>query len=160
MKTLTTAASGALLLIAIASPSQAQNIVSWQTIKGIAQANNMVGGIAGGGQPWSTLEGGGAVVELTTGQVQFAVVGLVLAGGNTIGTPGGVNQVKGTLVCGPGSASPKVIDTQLVPLGARGNAAFNGSFSSSTASCSPMDVAFLVRTATGAWIGNGSVRSP
>jgi hypothetical protein len=79
--------------------------------------------------------------------------GLVLAGGNTIGTPGAVNQVKGTLVCGPGSASPTVIDTPLVPLDAQGNAEFSGSFSSSTAGCSPMDTAFLVRTAAGAWIG-------
>ena len=86
--------------------------------------------------------------------------GLVLAGGNTIGTPGAVNQVKGTLVCGPGSASPIVIDTPLVPLDAQGNAEFSGSFSSSTAGCSPMDAAFLIRTAGGAWIGNGSVRLP
>ena len=160
MKTLTTAAFVAVLLTAIASPSQAQNIVSWQTIKGIAQANNVVGGIAGGGQPWSTSEGGRVVVELTTGEVQFVVVGLVLAGGNAIGTPDAVNQVKGTLVCGPGSASQKVIDTPLVPLNARGNASFAGSFSSSTASCSTKDVVFLVRTATGAWIGNGAVRIP
>jgi hypothetical protein len=40
MKTLTTAAFGAVLL-AIAAPSQAQNIVAWLTIKGIAQANNI-----------------------------------------------------------------------------------------------------------------------
>ena len=86
------------------------------------------------------------------------------AGGGAIGTPGeGVNavdQVKGTLVCRPGSASPTVIDTPLVPLSAQGNAQFVGSFSSSTAACSPMDVAFLLRNANGAWIGNGSVRVP
>ena len=164
MKTLTTAAFGAVLLTAIASPSQAQNIVVWESIKGIAQATNVVGGIAGSGTPWSTREGGGVVVELTSGQVEFAVVGLVRAGGGAIGTPGegvnAVNQVKGTLVCGPGSASPTVIDTPLVPLSAQGNAQFAGSFSSSTAACSPMDVAFLIRNANGAWIGNGSVRVP
>ena len=159
MKALTTAALTAILLTAIASPSQAQNIAVWRTIIGIAQANNMVGGITGGGQPWSTREGE-VLVDLDTGLVVFEVRGLVLAGGNAIGTPGPVNQVKGTLVCGPGSASPTVIDTPLVPLSPQGNAAFDGSFSSSTGGCSPTDVAFLIRTASGAWIGNGSVKIP
>jgi hypothetical protein len=59
-----------------------------------------------------------------------------------------------------GSASPTVIDTTLVPLSAQGNAEFAGSFSSSTAGCSPTDVAFLIRVSAGAWIGNGSVRLP
>src|SRR6201993_4054166 len=159
MKTLGTAALGAVFLAAFASPSQAQNIVVWRAIVGIAQASNVLGGITGGGQPWSTREGE-ALVELDNGFVVFEVRGLVLAGGNTIGTPGAVNQVKGTLVCGPGSPSPTVIDTPLVPLDAQGNATFDGSFSSSTAACSPTDVAFLIRTAGGAWIGNGSVRIP
>ena len=119
----------------------------------------MVGGITGGGQPWSTREGE-VLVELDSGFVEFEVRGLVLAGGNTIGTPGPVTQVKGTLVCGPGSASPTVIDTPLVPLSAQGNAEFSGSFSSSTAGCHATDVAFLIRVSAGAWIGNGSVRLP
>ena len=159
MKTLGITALAAILLAAFASPSQAQNIVVWRTIIGVAQAGNVVGGITGGGQPWSTREGE-VLVQLDSGFVVFEVRGLVLAGGNTIGTPGPVNQVKGTLVCGPGSASPIVIDTPLVPLDAQGNAEFSGSFSSSTAGCSPMDAAFLIRTAGGAWIGNGSVRLP
>jgi hypothetical protein len=159
MKALGTAALSAVLLTAIASPSRADNIVVWRTIIGIEQAGNMVGGITGGGQPWSTREGE-VLVSLDSGFVEFEVRGLVLAGGNTIGTPGPVTQVKGTLVCGPGSASPTVIDTALVPLDAQGNAEFSGSFSSSTAGCSAMDVAFLDRTAGGAWIGNGAVRLP
>jgi len=159
MKILGTAALGAVFLAAIASPSRAQDIVVWRAIIGIEQAANVVGGITGGGQPWSAHEGE-ALVELTSGFVVFEVRGLVLAGGNTIGTPGPVNQVKGTLVCGPSSASPTVIDTPLVPLNAQGNATFNGSFSSSTAACSATDVAFLIRTAGGAWIGNGSIRVP
>ena len=160
MKTLGTAALAAVLLTASAFPSQAQNIVVWRAIIGIAQAGKsrrryhrrraaLVGargrGLSRAGQRLCRV---------------FEVRGLVLAGGNTIGTPGAVNQVKGTLVCGPGSASPTVIDTALVPLDAQGNAEFSGSFSSSTAGCSAMDVAFLVRTAGGAWIGNGAVRLP
>jgi hypothetical protein len=159
MKTLSATVLGALLLTATASPSRADNIAVWRTIIGIAQAGNVVGGITGGGQPWSAREGA-VLVVLDSGFVEFEVRGLVLAGGNTIGTPGPVTQVKGTLVCGPGSASPTVIDTPLVPLDAQGNAEFSGSFSSSTGGCSATNVAFLVRTAGGAWIGNGSVRIP
>ena len=49
MKLLTTSAIGALLLVAIASPSQADGSdhVRWKTIIGIAQAGNMVGGVTG-----------------------------------------------------------------------------------------------------------------
>jgi hypothetical protein len=159
MKTLGTAAVGAFLLVAIASPSEANDSVRWRTIIGIEQAANMVGGITGGGQPWSTRSGE-VYVNLSDGTVEFEVRGLVLAGGNTIGTPGAVTQVKGTLVCGPASATPVVIDTDLVPLSPQGNAEFDGSFSSSTAGCSATDVAFLIRVAAGAWIGNGSVRVP
>ena len=59
MKTLTTSAVGALLLVAIASPSQADDsgFVRWETIIGIEQASNVVGGITSGGQPWSAREG-------------------------------------------------------------------------------------------------------
>ena len=98
MKTFGITAFAALLLAAFASPSQAQNIVVQRTIIGIAQASDVVGGITGGGQPWLVREGE-VLVELDNGFVVFEVRGLVLAGGNTIGTPGAVNQVKGTLVC-------------------------------------------------------------
>jgi hypothetical protein len=159
MKTLIAGTFGAILLAGISAPSQAQDIVVWRTIKGITQAGNVVGGITGGGNPWSTREGE-ALAELTSGIVEFEVRGLVMAGGNNIGTPGAINQVKGTIVCGPGSATPKVIDTPLVALDAQGNAEFSGSFSSSTAGCSATDVAFLIRNTVGGWIANGSIRVP
>ena len=60
MKTLGITALATLatvLLAAFASPSRAQNIVVWRAIIGIAQAGNVVGGITGAGQPWSTREG-------------------------------------------------------------------------------------------------------
>jgi hypothetical protein len=91
MKTLSAAVLGALLLTATASPSRADNIAVWRTIIGIAQAGNVVGGITGGGQPWSAREGA-VLVVLDSGFVEFEVRGLVLAGGNTIGTPGPVTQ--------------------------------------------------------------------
>jgi hypothetical protein len=167
MKTLTTSAVGALLLGAIASPSQADDsgLVRWKKIIGIEQATNVVGNppntVTGGGQPWSTLDGE-VVVNLEDGSVDFEVRGLVLAGGNSIGTPDGVTNVKGTLVCGlMAGETTTIISTNPVPLSAQGNAEFSGSFTSSTAGCSATDVAFLItNAANGAWIGNGAVRVP
>jgi hypothetical protein len=162
MRALRTAVGCALFLVALASPSIADNgsdSVRWKTIIGIAQAGNVVAGIGGGGQPWSTL-GGEAHVDLRNSMIEFEVRGLVLAGGNTIGTPDAITQVKGTLVCGPASAMPVIIDTPLVTLSAQGDAEFDGSFTSSTAGCSATDVAFLIRIAANRWIANGSVRVP
>ncbi len=156
MKTLIASAVGALLLVAIASPSRANDNVSWETIIGIQQASNVVGGITGGGQPWSTL-GGSVSVNLSEGTVAFQVRGLVLAGGNAIGTPGPVTSVMGTLVCGVTSTTPQVINTSPVPLSPQGDAQFSGSFTSSTGGCIGTTQAFLIRTTTGAWLANGSV---
>jgi hypothetical protein len=158
MKTLITAALGAVLLTAVASPSQAQRIVVWRTVTGIAQPGNVVGGITGAGQPWSAREGE-IFVELDSGVVFFEVRGLVLAGGNSIGTRGSVSLVSGTLVCGPGSPHPVIVRTPFVELDAQGNASGSGTFGP-TAGCSPTDVAFLFRVQNGNWIANGSVRVP
>jgi hypothetical protein len=168
MKTLTTSAVGALLLAAIASPSQADDsgFVRWKKIIGVAQAGDVVGNppntVTGGGQPWSTLDGD-VVVNLNEGSVYFEVRGLVLAGGNSIGTPGAVTKVVGTLLCGLAAGeTTTVISTKPVALSAQGNAEFSGSFSSSTTGCSATDVAFLLvaNAAKGPWIGNGAVRVP
>jgi hypothetical protein len=168
MKTLTASAVGALLLGAIASPSQADDsgLVRWKKIIGVAQAKNVVGNppntVTGGGQPWSTLDGE-VVVNLEDGSVDFEVRGLVLAGGNAIGTPDAVTNVVGTLLCGlMPNETTTIISTNPVPLSAQGNAEFSGSFSSSTTGCSATDVAFLLvaNAAGGAWIGNGAVRVP
>jgi hypothetical protein len=168
MKTLTTTAVGALLLLAFASTSQADDsaFVRWKKIIGVAQAGNMVGNppntATGGGQPWSTLDGD-AVVNLSEGAVYFQVRGLNLAGGNAIGTPDNVTNVVGTLVCGlMPNETTSLIDTQAVPLSAEGNAEFFGTFNSSTSGCSATDVAFLIRAAAGTepWIGNGTGRVP
>jgi hypothetical protein len=163
MKTLVAVPLGALLLAAIlpehAVGDAKSGGVHWRTIIGIEQAGNIVGGITGGAQPWSTL-GGQANVDLVNNKVEFDVRGLVLAGGNSIGTPDGVTQVEGTLVCAP-SGTPKIINTPPVTLSPKGNAEFSGSFTSSAAGCSPTDVAFLIRIlASGLWIANGAVRVP
>jgi hypothetical protein len=149
---------GALFLGAFsaAGGARADTIVSWVKIVGIIQPGNAVGGITGGGEPWSTL-GGHATVDLTNSLATFYVSGLVLAGGDAIGTTGPITSVKGTLVCNPSSATPTVIDTALVPLSAEGDATFIGSVSSKTASCSATSVAFLIRVKSGHWLANGAV---
>ncbi len=150
------------------SSMAASPIVSWDDINGIIQATNLVGlgtgQVTGGAQPWST-KNGSAEVNLETRMVQFIVHGLVFAGGNFIGTPGPIQQVKGTLVCdtngSAGGGNSVLVDTDLVPLDEQGNAHFVGEVGSLPAAClTEPDIAFLIRTAGGAWIANGAVRKP
>lgn len=147
---------------AIASPL---DTVRWQSVIGIAQANNVVGSgtgaVTGAPGPWSALDGR-VKVDLGRGRVDFSVRGLVLAGGNSIGTPGPVLEVKGTLVCdtdGSGSGGNSVlVDTPLVDLGDEGDARYFGTFGPLPAVCtSEPDIAFLIRAGSGRWIANGAV---
>jgi hypothetical protein len=142
--------------------SSSKNIVSWQTMVGVNPltplGSNVVAGIMPGGQPWSTL-GGKAYVDLLNSVVYFKIKGLALAGGASIGTPATITEVKGTLVCNPGT-TPTIIDTPLVPLDGQGNASFYGSVSASTAACSPSAVAFLIRGSNEHWFANGAVQVP
>ncbi len=140
--------------------------LEWKDIVGIISPGNTVGSgtgkVTGGGAPWHTSRGH-AEVNLTTGDIQFDVEGLVLAGGNSIGTPDGVTTVKGTLVCdttGTGSTNSTVVDTPLVALSTKGNARFRGNLGSLPAACTGQpNIAFLVRTGGGAWIASGMVRT-
>ncbi len=134
-----------------ATGAQAQE-VQWQTIIGIIQAGNVVRGIPGGGQPWSTT-GGEAAVDLGTGDIAFRVTGLVLAGGDAIGTRANITEVRGTVVCGNSARA----DTPLVPLSAQGDAEFSGNVAIPPG-CD--NTVFLIRIPAGRWIANGSVRIP
>jgi hypothetical protein len=170
MKTTSWGAIGvALLLVALSPAGRADdrgNTVSWETIIGTffigampGTSANTVGGVIGGGEPWSTL-GGHAYVDLSNGIVDFQVKGLVLAGGNGIGTTGGIPKVEGTLVCSPAS-SPMVFNTPAVTLSAQGNAEFHGSFGPLPTVCTPTSVAFLIVIPTNNhWIANGAVVAP
>jgi hypothetical protein len=138
--------------------------VQWKDIIGIIQAANAVGSgtgkVTGGGQPWHT-QSGNAQVDLASGRLQFHVNGLVLAGGNSIGTPDNVTMVKGTLVCdttGTLNGNSDLVDTELVALSATGDARFNGDVGPLPATCAEPNLAFLIRTAGGAWIASGDVR--
>ncbi len=138
------------------------SLVRWQTIVGnITVSNNdAVGGILPGTTPWSTT-GGSARVNLATGHVSFDVDGLVLNGGNATGTPDGINQVEGTLVCNAGGGNQTVFTTHPVPLDARGNADFSGKFNAIPGTCT--NPLFLIRIGPAIdpvqhWIGTGAVR--
>jgi hypothetical protein len=176
-KVITLGAIGMLLLGTLSVTTAQAKEVSWRTIVGIVEAANVVGTSPGivGGAPWSTL-GGGAQVDLGTGKVQFQVKGLVLAAGAAeafgltglpIGTPDGVTDVEGTLVCdlddsaGSGTAT---VDTPSVPLSSTGDAQFSGSFAAPLppACTNEQDIAFLIRIFNppafrGVWIANGAV---
>ena len=160
-------ALGATLIGGNASADPGDNL-RWQSIIGIAEKGNVVGigtGAVTGAGVWSA-QGGHVKVDLDKGKIDFEVNGLVLAGGNSIGTPGSVTQVKGTLVCDTdGSASgglnSVIVDTPLVDLSEEGDAQFHGSVGALPAVCATEpDIAFLIRagaSATAKWIANGTV---
>jgi hypothetical protein len=144
----------ALPLISTASFARDHDTTEWKTIIGIKQVGNVVNGITGGGQPWSTLSGE-AAVDLRRGEIEFEVHGLVLAGGNSIGTPGPVVSVAGTVVCGVGVS----VATPQVPLSTQGDAQFEGVVSV-PAGCTSENIDFLLTAPNGQWIANGAVRRP
>ena len=156
-----------LCLLLGASVSFAQgnpNLVRWQNIVGnITVSNNdAVAGINPGTTPWSAV-GGRARVNLATGRVSFDVDGLVLNGGNATGTRGGVDQVEGSLICDAGQQDQTILTTPPVPLDARGNADFSGTFHTIPGTCT--NPLFLIRIgpdlpgANQRWIATGAVRS-
>lgn len=156
-----TIAAGAISQAALAD---SDDTARWQTVIGIMQAGNFLGSgsgqVTGGGQPWSTL-GGHASVDLRSGRTDFDVHGLVLAGGNSIGTPGTFTQVKGTLVCdtdgSAGGGNSVLVDTPLVAFDVNGDARFNGTLTLPPACTSEPDIAFIIRLPAGRWIANGAV---
>jgi hypothetical protein len=152
--------------LAHASSILGQTELEWRHIVGIIVPGSTVGTgtgkVTGGGLPWHT-SGGHAEVNLTTGDLRFDVDGLVLAAGNSIGTPDGVTSVKGTLVCDTtgvlNSQNSTLVDTPLVPLSAQGDARFRGSLGTLPVACtSQPNIAFLIRTGGGAWLASGMVR--
>ena len=153
-----------VLLLASAFAQGIPNLVRWQTIVGnITVSNNdAVAGINPGTTPWSTVFGR-AHVDLATGRVSFNVDGLVFNGGNATGTPDGVNQVEGSLICNAGQGNQTIFTTTPVPLDARGNADFTGTFNTIPGTCT--NPLFLIRIgpdlpgANQRWIATGAARS-
>lgn len=84
-------------------------------------APNVVLGVSPGGQPW-VISSLSADVS-TDGRINVDGRGLLLAGGNGIGTNGG-QSVRARLICG--GVGGTVSDSDLVPLGAQGDFRING----------------------------------
>jgi hypothetical protein len=169
--------STSLIVLAFAAVSASAQTASWRQIVGIIPAGNVVGvgtgAVPGGFLPWTTT-GGAVRVNLRDGELQFSVRGLVFAGGApgiTIGTPGPVTGVKGTLVCdvdgSAGGGNSVLVETPSVSLSSTGDAAFSGKVGPLPAVCSSeRDLAFLVRASVfggnsveGSWLANGAVLS-
>src|SRR5262249_12685205 len=126
-----------------AAGSNNDSVVTWKNIVDVItapgidnpvavttdQQGTVLNQIHSGTLPWVTRSGF-ARVDLTTGEVQFSVEGLVLNGGNSTGTSGPINQVTGTLVCNPGSVDlnqpQALVDTPPVALSVLGDARFAG----------------------------------
>jgi len=164
---------GAFLVLSVLTVRAADSVIRWRGVVGIIQPGNMVGSgtgaVIGGSLPWITT-GGGARANLETGEIEFVVKGLVLAGGNPIGTRADITAVKATLVCdtngSAGGGNSTLVQTAAVPLSSDGDAHFSGNIGSLPAACSnEADLAFLVRIAevngvavNGPWIAFGAVR--
>lgn len=165
----------ALMVFTSEAARAADTTVRWSDVRGLilpavvaaTVSNSTVGSgtgaVSAAGLPWSVTQGS-ASINLSNGVFKFYVRGLVLAAGNSIGTRGGVVQVKGTLVCdtngSAGGGNSVLVDTDLVDLDEQGVASFNGNVRPLPVACSEPDVAFLIRTAGGAWIAYGAVRRP
>lgn len=172
----------AFCLVGLSVTAHAQDVIAkWAQINGIPSPGNVVGNVStvtGYNQPWSVNwgpyswgMGGGAKVDLTTGEVEFFVHGLVLAGGDYIGTTTGVPEVYATVVCNDWSTTPPVtlgtsylFSTSATPvtLSPEGNAYYSGTLASlaNNADCTtnPTNIAFLiVDSTTGNWIAYGAV---
>ena len=52
---------------------------------------------------------------------------------------------------------PALVDTPLVDLDEEGDAHFSGKVAIPVVCATEQDIAFLIRTASGRWIGNGTV---
>lgn len=141
--------------------------VQWNQLVGVITApavNNPVAGINAGAGPWSVHDGH-ARVNLTTGEANFEVHGLVLNGTNSSGTPGTIATVTGTLVCNAGTTDQVILNTAEVKLTQQGDAHFRGEISRIPALCA--NPLFLVRIgpsfpvagAVGRWIATGAIRT-
>jgi hypothetical protein len=164
---------GTFLVASVLTVRAADPVVQWREIVGIIQPVNVVGSgtgaVVGGFLPWVTT-GGVARANLETGRIEFVVKGLVLAGGNPIGTRGDITAVRATLVCdtngSAGGGNSTLVQTAAVPLSLDGAAHFSRDIGSLPAACTnETDLAFLIRIAevngvavNGPWIAFGAVR--
>lgn len=155
-----------LVLGAVASYAQTNNVVRWEGIAGVITSqgvdNPVSNNIHSGTFAW-TVRSGSASVDLATGAVFFNVEGLVINGTSFSGTPGPISFLTGTLVCNAGTDSEAALNTAATPLSARGDAHHSGRLSNVPATCANplflLRIARLSPGANGRWIATGVQRS-
>jgi hypothetical protein len=147
-----------LLTLCAGAFAQGDTVVRWRGMEGVITApgiDNPVSQIHSGAGPWTT-KSGSATINLATGEGSFNVEGLVLNGGTSSGTRGGVASVIGTLVCNPGSpagTAEVVMDTASTALSPDGDAELSFRFNVPPVCNNPV---FLIRVPSGRWIATGT----
>ena len=127
-----TVIGGALFLSVFSAASAAQavtpTIVTWERITGRIRESCPAAWSAGSPGWLSLVDIGRPRDRRFTNSLDglFDDAGLVLAGGNSIGTTGPVTSVSGPLVRNPSAKKPRSMSTVPVPLDAQGNASFFG----------------------------------
>lgn len=123
-------------------------------------AANVVRGVAPGGNPW-VIEKFQAKLE-EDGDINVDGIGLVLAGGNSIGTAGPITMVAATLFCQTSSGSPATFSShssRAHPLTTDGNFKFKDTLSPAPPSpCTNSALLIRANNDTGPWLAAGIPR--
>lgn len=150
-----TAVLAVLALLALPTQAKADDrLVRFEGGIGVVTARvggvaNIVRGVNPGGQPW-VISRLSADVR-TDGRISVDGRGLLLAGGDNIGTNGG-QQVAARLFCGQGNGVP--FDSALVPLGDDGDFRIEGQLAGVLPAVCERPVLLIVNAA-GAWFAAG-----
>lgn len=116
----------------------------------VGAAANIVRGVNPGGQPWVIAR---LTADIRTdGRISVDGRGLLLGGGDNIGTNGG-QSVLARLFCGAGNGIP--FDSQSVPLGPDGDFRIEGQLPGLLLSQCDRPVLLIVSSANGAWFAAG-----
>ncbi len=113
---------------------------------------NIVRGVNPGAGPW-TIDSLKATIE-TSGHITIDGRGLVLASGNAIGTPAGVN-VFASLICETSAPFVPHSTSVSVPLDSNGNFRFDDTLSNLPSSCASPVLLIRAAAGTGPWLAAG-----
>lgn len=117
-------------------------------------AANVVRGVAPGGNPW-VIEKLEVRVE-RDGDIRAEGKGLVLAGGNNIGSPDSVTTIAAQLLCRTGPASFSAHSSGIHPLAADGNFKFRDTLSPAPPFlCTEPALLIRANNSLGVWIAAG-----
>jgi hypothetical protein len=121
------------------------------TAPNLTPTQNIVRGVNPPGDPWR-IASLTAKID-TSGNITVVGTGLLLAGGNSIGTTDGVTSVIAKLFCGP-AASATEFDSPGAPLDVQGDFLISGALSTTPPNpCT--DPVLLIVNSAGAWLAAG-----